>query len=383
MIGVQDGRNGAAVSCRKGLVGDTIDGAVLVVRRPLVHHVERITPLRSAVGVQHQTAFLRFNCVEGNEAIHGAQPHATDRTIIDDDRERLVSQHEIATSLGLDAVVTPPLAPLRHDAKRNAADQKIEHTPQGDNQQQFVRNAFKCDAPDGPTGGNGQKSEHRKIGPCQCRQVALLKSFTLGRHVEIRRAGIDDHRGDRFDQVERLNIFIQLGNPRPAHGAVDHVLHEDIRDQKKHRIGDELLERSVVDLQIEKHIERRRDHECEARNREQPEERARRVSHPLGHGEPLAEHGFLQHQDLQHALTPARTLTNERDERFRLQTGNHRAVNIERVPATGVQFQCGLTILGDGLAGKACCQFKSFAAQNGGGPAKECAVPFVQTLLDD
>ncbi len=135
--------------------------------------------------------------------------------------------------------------------------------------------------------------------------------------------------------------------------------------------------------QIEEQVEERRDQEDGAREGEQPEQRRRHVAKPLRQGQAALEQRHAEAQDLHHALRPAAALADEGGEGGRLQAGDQRLVDIDAVPAAGMQLQRGLAILGDADAAEAAGVVERLAAEHRGRAAEEGGVPLVQPALDD
>ena len=164
---------------------------------------------------------------------------------------------------------------------------------------------------------------------------------------------IQQDRDQRRQQIDRLDQFVELRNPRPAIAAVEVVLHHQVDDHVHQRVGGEFAARRDEDLGPEEQVEERRNQEDDARNRKQPEQRARHVGQALRQREAALQRREAEAQDLHHPLRPPRPLADEAGEGRRLQAGDQRLVDIDAVPAAGMELERGLAILGDADAGEA------------------------------
>ena len=128
-------------------------------------------------------------------------------------------------------------------------------------------------------------------------------------------------------------------------------------------------------------MQQRREGEDHPRQREEPERHARQIGKLLDGLQTTFEERILQEKNLEHALAPARTLPDEAVERLGLQAGDQRLVDVDRVPALGVELEGGLAILGDGDARKAAGDIERLAPQQRRRAAEERAVPLVEPAL--
>jgi hypothetical protein len=190
------------------------------------------------------------------------------------------------------------------------------------------------------------------------------------------------HADDGSHQHDRLDVLVEFGHPGPAHLAIEIALHGEGCDQVGQRIGAEFLDVGLIDLQREEDVEQRREHEGKPRQREQPEQVDTGIADALPHRQTLGQEWTVKKdQDLQHALAPARALADESNEGLRLQAGDQRLVDIERMPALGMQAKRGFAILGDRLAGETANGLKRLAAQHRCRTAEEGCIPLVEAAL--
>ena len=82
-------------------------------------------------------------------------------------------------------------------------------------------------------------------------------------------------------------------------------------------------------------------------------------------------------------MRPARALADEAGEAVRLQAGDQRLVDIDALPAAGMELERGLAILGDADAAEAVGFLQGLAPEHGGRAAEEGGIPLVEAALDD
>ena len=275
------------------------------------------------------------------------------------------------------------LTALGHDAEGRARDDEVEQAPEPDDQHQAGDARLVEVAPRGRRAARRQRPEDREERPRQPRQVVAVEPEALVGDGEARLAGRQHHRDDGAGEVDALHVLVEFGDPRPAHVAVEVVLHHHVGDHVGRRVDQRLVDRGDEDLHVEEDVQQRREHEDQARQREEPEGHARQVAEPLDRLQAALEQRILQEHDLEHALAPACPLADEVGEGLGLEAGDQRPVDIGAGPSAGVQLEGGLAILRDRDAREPADRVEGAPPEERGRAAEERAVPLVEAGLRD
>ena len=243
--------------------------------------------------------------------------------------------------------------PLGDDAQAGAGDQQVDELPQPGNAEQTGDLRLGLVTVDAHRHAGEADHEHDEIGQREFGCVVPAHVLALCRDVEGRLARRRDHRRNRRQQEDRLGVLVELGDPRPAQAAEERGADHLAGDEIGHRIGEELFERGNVDLEVEKDEQQWREEEAGTGEGEQPEHAARQVAQALRKAQAALEQRILEQQDLDHAAAPARTLADECREGLGLQAAHQRLVDIDAVPALGMEFERRFAVFGDRDAGKA------------------------------
>ncbi len=265
----------------------------------------------------------------------------------------VVLEAHLASPRHLEARVLAQLAPLGDDTERRRGDDEVEQRPQPDHQHDAVDAGLEGVAPSRRHDAGKQDDEGDQERPGERREMIGVERDALGGDVEGRLLRRGDHRGDRLDEIDALHVLIELGHPRPAHVAVEMIVHHRVDDDVGRHIGDQFLDRRDEQLDVEEDVQERREHEDQARQREEPVGHTGEIGDPLDRLEAALEQRALHQEELEHALAPARALADEGLEGLGLQARGERLVDIDAGPAGAVQLERRLAVLGDGEAGEA------------------------------
>ncbi len=227
-----------------------------------------------------------------------------------------------------------------------------------------------------------QQAKHEQMGTHRLTvEVALLQQSALFGDIELAPTRAEQSHQGRLEQVKGQHAFVDLAPEGVAEAPHQPRVGVDRVKQMRQSVDGDHLRRRGNDVQIKQQVGQGCGQEHQARHGELEMQHGVEVAKPLRQAQTTPPQRIVQPEDLGHAPGPAGPLADVQRQPLGGQASGQAHPQEGRVPATPLQLEGGMGILGHGFHREAADLFQRATPHQCTGTAEEGRIPVVIALL--